>query len=99
MAQTWKRCTQARYWDMLEILPPAVQKSHGFLVGEPYTHRTCRITGRADQPAFSAFLEHRADFTDSSYLEGSEPMTIAEFNALQRSDVLRSIVDAVPEAC
>jgi hypothetical protein len=35
---TWAECTKARYWEMLEVLPPAVQRSGGFLVGEPMDH-------------------------------------------------------------
>jgi hypothetical protein len=32
---TWKPATKARYWDMLEVLPPAVMGGGAFMVGEP----------------------------------------------------------------
>ncbi|MGU3387209.1 hypothetical protein ACLBYG_22055 [Methylobacterium sp. D53M] len=81
---TWKPASAQRTWEMLNIVPPACQTSFGFLVGEPESHRTCRITGRAWQPTFAAFAE-----TDTlgSY-EATEALTVAEFRALSVRDVL-----------
>jgi hypothetical protein len=35
---TIKECTEARYDEMLGVLPPAHWTGKGFLVGEPSTH-------------------------------------------------------------
>ena len=64
----WKRISKARYWEMLEILPPAVMGGGGFMVGEPCNHTPEGI------PTFAAFKQ-----TGEAYFEASAPMTIAEF--------------------
>jgi hypothetical protein len=33
-----KQVTPERYYEMLEVLPPAIMTLNGFLVGEPVTH-------------------------------------------------------------
>lgn len=71
MTTTWKRVSKARYWEMLEVLPPAVMGGGGFLVGEPMdTNADGKLT-------FSAFLEK-----NGKYFESSRPMTIKEFRAV-----------------
>ena len=37
--------TKERYEEMLDILPPIGFDGTNFLVGEPYTHRKCAVTG------------------------------------------------------
>lgn len=81
---TWKEVTERRFWQMLEILPPAFQAEYGFLVGEPQTHRVCARTGQFDE-ACSAFCEIAGRF-----FEASDPMTCAEFKAVKVADVLAS---------
>ncbi len=73
----FKQVTEQRYDEMLGILPPALMSSRGFLVGEPWSHRPCRITNRPDQPTFAAFVNYIG-----AHWEAEEPMTIAEFNAM-----------------
>lgn len=52
----WEETTEDHYFDMLGVLPPAVQKGSDFLVGEPQRHRRCRITNRIT-PAFDGFIK------------------------------------------
>ena len=86
---TWKPTTRERYWEMLEILPPAEQTGAGFLVGEPWTHRQCTITWHRDQPAFAAFVERRSTFGfESDYFEATRPLTVAEFRTVRTSDII-----------
>jgi hypothetical protein len=73
----FKRVTQERYYEMLEVLPPAKMTGFGFLVGEAWTHRPCAVTGRM-LPAFAAFAEWPRD----RFFESEGPMTIPEFAAL-----------------
>lgn len=73
MAIKWKRVSKSRYWEMLEVLPPAVMGGDGFMVGEPFDHDPA--TG---QPRFEAFIgSDRA-----GYFVASEPMTIKDFRAI-----------------
>jgi hypothetical protein len=46
----WKEVDEARYDEMLGVLPPALWLAKGFLVGEPYDHRLCTITGVYGRP-------------------------------------------------
>ncbi len=82
----WKRIDESRYWEMLGMLPPAMQTGLGFLVGEAYTHRTCAVTGEICA-AFSAFAEHRGEF-----FEATGPMTRAEFRAVMSADIVANIM-------
>ena len=41
----WKRTSKQKYWDELEVLPPAYQDHHGFLMGEPSDHDICEVLG------------------------------------------------------
>ena len=45
-AATFKEVGEARYDEMLGVLPPALWIDKGFLVGEPFDHRRCKATGR-----------------------------------------------------
>jgi hypothetical protein len=71
MAAKWKRISKARYWDMLECLPPAVMGGGAFMVGEPMNHNADGF------PTFAGFKK-----VGEAYFEASEPMTIAEFAKL-----------------
>lgn len=64
----WTETTEERYWEMLEVLPPAFMKGGGFLVGEPYDHHA--TTGR---PRFAAFRE-----IQGKYFEANRPLTVQE---------------------
>jgi hypothetical protein len=63
-----KRVTKERYWEMLEILPPAVWLNGGFLVGEPWRHNDEGL------PMYAAFTTR-----NGRYYEHSEPMTVSDF--------------------
>lgn len=69
---TWKRVSRERYWDMLEVLPPAVFGGGAFMVGEPANHDP-----ETGQPTFAAFKQ-----TGDAYFEATEPMTIAAFRKI-----------------
>lgn len=77
----WKPTTKEAYWEMLEILPPAVMTGYGFLVGEPFIHRVCKVTNKF-APAFEAFLE-----LNNKYFVAAEPMTVGEFKTLKPADM------------
>ena len=68
---TWDETTKRKYWDMLEVLPPAAYENGGFLVGEPYDHHA--TTGRARYSAYKQVGE--------SFFVASRPLTRAEFLA------------------
>lgn len=70
----WRSCTERRYYEMLEVLPPALWLAKGFLVGEPTDHRTCTVRGHI-APTYAAFVSHGGKF-----YEGPS-MTEAEFRA------------------
>lgn len=75
----FKPCTFARYWEMLEILPPALMMDRGFLVGEPWRH------DEHGRPMFAAFVSFGDPFNRdgvSTYYESEGPMTVADFRAL-----------------
>lgn len=81
-----KPASYARYWEMLGVLPPAIQLSDGFLVGEPYDHRKCITTGRR-LACYSAFFGLHYD-ESGDHFEAEEPLTIPEFRqaiALRRA--------------
>lgn len=68
---TWEPITEERYWELLNVLPPAAQKRGGFLVGEASDHHAG--TGR---PRFTCCREKAGEFA-----EYSRPMSHAEFVA------------------
>lgn len=84
----WKNVSEDRYYEMLEVLPPAVMTGNGFMVGEPWTHRTCTVTNKM-QPTFQAFVEIRG-----KHYEAQSPMTIPEFRKLKMADVLGNMETA-----
>jgi hypothetical protein len=74
----WKEVSEERYTEMLEILPPLCWTDKGFLVGEPWRHKKCSVTGWDNLPAFAPFLKFRG-----KYYEGDEPLTIHEFRDVE----------------
>lgn len=65
----WKPCTKAKYWDMLEVLPPAVMGGGAFMVGEPQSHDPA--TG---QPTFWGYKQ-----VGEKFFATDEAMTIQAF--------------------
>lgn len=68
----WHDTTKEKYWEMLEVLPPAFMQGNYFLVGEPCDHHA--ITGRSRYQAFGQIGER--------YIVASRPMTVLELKAL-----------------
>ncbi len=77
----FKSVTEERFMEMLEVLPPAVWIPKGFLVGEPYDHRPCKVSGTF-APTFSAFFE-----IGNEHFAADEAMTVKEFRALSVAEV------------
>ncbi len=77
----WRRTSERRYHEMLEVLPPARWIGGAFLVGEPTDHSAA--TGA---PRFSAYrrIGSSEDFT--GYEVANRPLTVREFlTAIGRS--------------
>ena len=74
-AISFKEVDEARYDEMLGVLPPALWIDKGFLVGEPFDHRRCKTTGHFTA-SFAAFIRYRG-----KYYESEEAMTVDEFKA------------------
>ena len=81
----WKEVTEERYYEMLDLLPPAIFLYYGFLVGEPWTERQCSRRTHLTLPAFQPFV-----FRDGRYYEGDAPLTVPEFKFLDLSTVVAS---------
>jgi hypothetical protein len=73
----WKEVTQGRYYEMLEMLPPAIQPANGFLVGEATRHRDCEVTQQF-RAAYAAFVEK-----DGHYFESDTRLTVPECRNLK----------------
>ena len=69
---SWKEVDENRWDEMLGVLPPALWIAKGFLVGEPFDHRRCTVTG-CIRPTYAAFVQH-----NGRYYEGPN-MTEPEF--------------------
>ncbi len=67
----WQLTDEATYYEMLEVLPPAMMAGGAFLVGEPMDHDVA--TGA---PRFSAFRQR-----GNTYETASRPLTCAELRA------------------
>lgn len=70
---TFKAVSEERYFEMLEVLPPAVMDGKGFLVGEAVDHRS-----ETGWPRFEAFIEY-----NGKYYQATEPMTAKEYRTLR----------------
>ncbi len=79
---TFKACTQARYDEMLEVLPPLAWIRKGFLVSEPWSHRTCTVTGIPDRPTYKAMVRVVGGPTGPTYAESTSGLTVPEWMAL-----------------
>jgi hypothetical protein len=77
-----KECTAERYDEMLGVLPPALWLSKGFLVGEPFDHRRCKVTHEV-RASYAAFFQR-----DGKFYEGNN-MTVPEFRAFDLSSLPR----------
>ncbi len=72
-AIVWTRTTRRKYWEMLEVLPPAYWKGGAFLVGEPTDHHA-----RTGQPRFAAYWQRGSSEDFAIYLVASRPLTARE---------------------
>ncbi len=78
----WVEVTEERYDYMLCVLPPEIMLKGGFLVGEPTSHRRCKMTN-CFKPTFDGFKRVGSyDDADCKFFATSEPVTISEFKAL-----------------
>ncbi len=66
---TWSKTSEEIFDRMLNVLPPAMWLTNGFLVGEPFDHEA--DTGR---PRFNGFKR-----IGDKFFSSSRPMTKAEF--------------------
>lgn len=82
----WRRIDESRYWEMLGMLPPAAQTGFGFLLGEPYSHRDCTVTGKF-APTFYAFAEH-----GGAFFEATSHLTVAEFKRASAADIIANVI-------
>jgi hypothetical protein len=77
--ETLKEITEDRFFDMLGALPPIDHKGTSFLLGEPYSHRHCSVTGEC-APTYAGFLQ-----IGDSYFETREAVTRKEFQGILSS--------------
>ena len=85
----WRPVTEERFDEMLGIMPPLAWTSKGFLVGEAWSHRECRITGIV-RATFTAFAK-----VDGQHYEALSDLTYPEWGAITRQDILSNI-ETVP---
>jgi hypothetical protein len=72
-----------RCWVIYWNIHRAVMDDKGFLVGEPFDHRRCKITGRF-LPTYAAFIQH-----NNKFFEGPN-MTAPEYQAFKVQDLTAS---------
>lgn len=72
----WKPVSKAKYWEMLEVLPPAAMSGDGFLVGEPVDHN------KDGEARYEAFFEK-----NGRHFVATEPMTVSAFREGARGKV------------
>ena len=63
----WIAITREKYWEMLEVLPPAAMRNGAFMVGEAMDHHK-------GSPRFSCFKQ-----VGEEYFELSQPITMKRF--------------------
>ena len=80
-----QECSEDDYNEMLEVLPPALMLGKGFLVGEPFDHRTCTVTN-VMRASYAAFFQHNGKFYEGGY------MTVPEFRAFAVEDLPSSSI-------
>ncbi len=59
-----QECFEERNDEMLGILPPALMLGKGFLVGEPFDHRTCKVRNVV-RASYAAFFQHKGKFYEA----------------------------------
>ena len=69
----WKRTTRAKYWQALEVLPPAYMSGGNFLLGEPQDHGKCDVTGHI-LPRYEGYIQK-----GKSYFVSKRALTLPEF--------------------
>jgi hypothetical protein len=69
----WKRTSRKKYWDALEVLPPAYQDANGFLLGEPQDHDYCEVD-KLVMPRYDACVQK-----GKRYYVSIRPLTLAEY--------------------
>ncbi len=73
----FKEVTEARFDEMLGMLPPLAWDSKGFLVSEAWRHND------AGQPMFAPFLS-----VNGKFYEGDEPITVPDWRKLNPYDFI-----------
>jgi hypothetical protein len=72
----FKPCSEEDFNDKFEVLPPIGMSRSGFLVGEPWSHRTCRVTGRY-LPTYQAMVKR-----NGRCFQSCEGITLPEWREL-----------------
>jgi len=72
----FKPSTQEQYDEKFDMLPPLGVTGNGYLVGEPWSHRVCHVTGHYS-PTFPAMVKR-----NGKYFASCEGITVAEWRAL-----------------
>lgn len=76
----WTQVEEARYDEMLSLLPPALLTVNGFLVGEPHDYRKCNATG-GFRACYAAFVTRNGKFFEGPNL------TVSEFHKLDLDSI------------
>ena len=60
-----KKTTEENFYYMLEVLPPQITNNgiSAFLVGEPYTHKFCKIAGKV-VPHYQGYAVYKDYYMD-----------------------------------
>ena len=74
-----KPSTRERWDDALDALPPVAWLNAGFLLGEPYDHRTCGIGGDL-RASYSVYVGRGVE--GQPHYEGTHALTAPEWRAL-----------------
>jgi len=74
-------CTRAAWWDAFEALPPRGVHRAGFLLGEPYDHRTCGVTGEL-RASYSVYVGSGDEGAD--HWSGTQALTLPEWQMIRR---------------
>jgi hypothetical protein len=69
----WTRTSREKYWEALEVLPPAYQDANGFLLGEPHDHDYCEVQ-KLVLPRYDAYVQK-----GKRYYVSIRPLTLAEY--------------------
>ena len=75
----FKQTDRQNYDEKFDVLPPLGVSSAGYLVGEPWSHRVCHVTGRYS-PTYQALVRR-----NGKYYQSCEGITLSEWRALDLS--------------